>query len=111
MPDGEETAERAEQLANDAATAWTRSRDVMAQVVRAAKMCAETEDMVAETLDHLTQTQPYRAARLRARSASARDYAAHERQWAKDHEPAAEQPDQLAATLAPLTSPGHRGYR
>lgn len=94
MPDGEETAERAEQLASEAAMAWTRSRDVMAQVIRAAKMCAETEDMVAETLDHLAQTQPHRAARLRARSASARNYAAHERQWAEDHEATPEQPDQ-----------------
>ena len=93
MPDPEQTAGNAERLADDVAKTWARSRDVMAQVIRAAEMCAETEDKVAETLDHLAQTQPHRAASLRARSAAAREHAAHERQWVEDHAPAARHKD------------------
>ena len=93
MPEGKGARREAERLAEDAAKTQAWSRDLMAELVQAARMCAVTEDKVAETLDHLAETQPREAARLRAKSAFAREQAARERQWAKDHEPADRQHD------------------
>jgi hypothetical protein len=93
MTGDEENRHRAESLTADLARAQERSRHVMAEVVRAARMCAVTEERVAETLDHLADTQPHRADGLRRKSAFARDQAAREREWAEEHERAIERPD------------------
>jgi len=91
MPDGEDAAEQTERLADGATRTRAQSSAVMARLVRAAKMCAETEDQVAATLEHVAETQPHRAAGLRAKSAAARANAAQERRWVEGHEPAAGQ--------------------
>jgi hypothetical protein len=86
VPDDNDARREADRLAEDVAKTRARAKEVLAETVQAARMCAATEDQVAQTLDHLAQTQPHHAARLRAKSAFARDQAAYERQWAEDHE-------------------------
>lgn len=110
----DEVLRRAAQLAEDAAKARLRSRDLAARVLAAAAGVAVTEDQVADTLERLARNRPRDAARLLTMSTAARRYAAHERQWVADHAAAAghaggQPPDVPAGQHQPVCTEGNPG--